>query len=117
MDPRRIREAREAHGLKQYELAAIAGISPSQMSRVEAGKRRLRLDEAEIISKKLNLNISEVIESRLTPAIAMKGYKTAVLPLPEGRASLEYPGELSTASREELKQWLELVARMVSRWL
>jgi transcriptional regulator with XRE-family HTH domain len=105
MDPKRIITERESHGLKQYQLAKIAGISPSQMSRVEAGKRRLRADEAERIANRLNLNIAEFPRAR----------NCAQLPLPEGMASVEYPSELSPQSRDELKQWLELIAKLASR--
>lgn len=115
MDPKQIKTARESYGLKQHELAVVAGISPSQMSRVEAGKRRLRLDEAEKIAAKLNLVASDITEeSRPTPR---KSYRSASLPLPEGLAILEYPADLSPQSREELKQWLELIAKIISRRL
>ena len=113
MDPKRIKEGRESLGLRQRELAAVAGVSPSQMSRVESGKRRLRLDEAEKIAAKLNL--PDIIDDA-APTRKASG-KSASLPLPEGLASLEYPSTLSPESREELRQWLELISRMVVRSL
>jgi transcriptional regulator with XRE-family HTH domain len=117
MDVRRIKAARESHGLRQYEIAAVAGISPSQMSRVETGKRRLRLDEAERIAAKLDLNVLEIIEERLPGTPRKEGGRTASLPLPEGMAFVQFPAPLSPQSCEELKQWLELIARLVIRCL
>lgn len=113
MDPKRIKAAREALGLRQHQLAEIAGISPSQMSRVEAGLRKLRVDQAERIASKLGLVIDTVTE--LSPKKECS--KRASFPLPEGVAIVEYPDGLSPESRKELQQWLELIGRMVARWL
>jgi transcriptional regulator with XRE-family HTH domain len=117
MDIGRIKAARESCRLKQYELAEIAGISPSQMSRVESGERRLRLDEAEKIANRLNLNVLEIIEERPPGTPRKEGARTASLPLPEGTATVQFPAPLSPQSCEELKQWLELIARLVPRCL
>lgn len=114
MDPKRIRAAREALGMRQRELAEVAGISPSQMSRVEAGKRWLRQDQAERIANKLGM----IIDTQEGLSQAKKECcKRASFPLPEGMAIVEYPDGLSPESRKELQQWLELIGRMVARWL
>lgn len=111
MDPKTIKAARDSRRLSQRALAAVAGISPSQMSRVEAGTRRLRHDEAVRIAVKLNLDSSNIVE---LSAPRQTGKSTSII-LPEGTATVEYPARLSEESRQDLKQWLELIARVVSR--
>jgi transcriptional regulator with XRE-family HTH domain len=100
-------ETRKRNRLTQADLARAVGVAPSQMSRFETGKRRPHLDEARKIAKELNLSLSEIIVNGETePAHIV----VASLPLPEGRAVVEYPDTLSSKSREALKQWLELIA-------
>jgi transcriptional regulator with XRE-family HTH domain len=124
-----IREARKKHRLSQAKLAAEIGISAAQISRIESGKRRARLDEAIKIAQLLGLSVDAIVnEGPLPPLIAemhrgqlppqlprLWGLKTKVhLPLPEGNATLEIPVTLSVRSYEALKVWLELLAQMLN---
>jgi transcriptional regulator with XRE-family HTH domain len=112
MDQNRIRDARKRSKLTQVQLADIVGIAPSQISRFESGKRRPRLDEAIKIAEKLNLQLSDIVENgESEPARSLHSTITS-LPLPEGRAVIEYPAGLSSKSRQALKEWLELIARL-----
>lgn len=110
-----IREARLREKVTQAELAALIGVAPSQMSRYEGGKRRIRLDEAQKIAEKLRISVAEILGTQETPAQREHGGILVTLPLPEGRAILEYPATLSPESREQLKEWLELIAKVTAR--
>jgi transcriptional regulator with XRE-family HTH domain len=120
-----IREARKKHRLSQGKLAAVIGISAAQISRIESGKRRARLDEATKIAQLLGLTVDEIVKEGPPPSLIadvvtvgprrLRLYTTKVhLPLPEGKATLEIPATLSVRSYEALKVWLELIARMIN---
>lgn len=47
--------------------------------------------------------------------IKQPGMSQSVYPLPEGDAVIQWPEELSTASFEDLKDWLELAMRTIKR--
>ncbi len=100
--------------LTQRELAEIAGVSASQMSRIESGQRRPRYDEAMRIAQKLSLEPAEV-GAQLPPRTTDKRIATASLPLHEGCAVIEYPAVLSPESRAAFKLWLELIAQLATR--
>ena len=115
MDLRRIKEARKRERLSQAELAQVVGVAPSQISRFENGFRRPHLDEAIKIAEKLKLELSDIIppEDNLGIAIVRKGRGVRTsLPLPEGQATIEYPATLSPNSRQALRAWLELMAKL-----
>lgn len=59
----RIRSLRKAHGWSLDNLAERAGISPSQLSRIETGHRRLSLDQLTAISAALGKSLDELVES------------------------------------------------------
>lgn len=116
MDLRLIKEARKREKLSQIELGRIAGVSGSQISRFESGKRKLRLEEAEKIAERLGLPLEDVtfefprVEPEFFP---LKRTTRVALPLAEGPAALEYPATLSEKSRRTLKAWLELMIRLI----
>lgn len=121
MDLKRIKTARKMEGLSQTALGAVAGVSGSQICRFEAGKRRLHLDEATKIAKRLKLDLSDIapeetMQTTLQMPIrsARRNQKTT-LPLVEGTATVEYPATLSPRSREALKIWLGLMAKLAER--
>jgi transcriptional regulator with XRE-family HTH domain len=120
-----IRQARKKHRLSQGKLAAAIGISAAQISRIESGKRRARLDEATKIAQHLGLSVDEIVKEGPPPSLIpdlvtveqghVRLYTTKVhLPLPEGNATLEVPDKLSVRSYDALKVWLELIARMIN---
>ncbi|MFH8597515.1 helix-turn-helix domain-containing protein [Streptomyces rimosus] len=59
----RIRSLRKARGWSLDNLAERAGISPSQLSRIETGHRRLSLDQLTAIAAALGKSLDELVES------------------------------------------------------
>lgn len=115
IDLNRIREARQQKRVSQAKLAQAIGVTPSQVSRFESGKRRIHLDEARKIADVLGLDLAEILRANVAPAWKQGGITTSLLTLPEGRAIVEYPGNLSPESRMAVKDWLELVAKLAVR--
>jgi transcriptional regulator with XRE-family HTH domain len=129
-----IREARKKHRLSQGKLAAEIGISAAQISRIESGKRRARLDEAIKIAQLLGLTADEIVNEGPPPSPVAEHIRPHVprgrgskvppnlyitttkfhLPFPEGKATLEIPDTLSVRSYGALKVWLELIAQMIN---
>lgn len=56
-----LREARNAAGLRQSELAARIGADQSFVSRYERGERRLDLIEIEVICKACGIRLSDFV--------------------------------------------------------
>lgn len=61
---RRVREAREALGLRQDELALAAGVSTRVVHQIEAGKPTSRLDSLERVLAALGLALVVTHRSR-----------------------------------------------------
>lgn len=59
----RIRSLRKGRGWSLDNLAERAGISPSQLSRIETGHRRISLDQLSAISTALGKSLDELVES------------------------------------------------------
>lgn len=59
----RIRAARSARGWSLDSLAAKCGLSPSTLSRIETGGRRIALDQLVPIAKALGITLDELVES------------------------------------------------------
>jgi transcriptional regulator with XRE-family HTH domain len=59
----RIRSLRKARGWSLDDLAERAGISLSQLSRIETGHRRISLDQLTAISVALGKSLDELVES------------------------------------------------------
>ncbi|RMD68283.1 MAG: XRE family transcriptional regulator [Gammaproteobacteria bacterium] len=62
----RIRTAREAARMSQRELAKRIGVSPSFVSRIEAGERGVSLDTLKAIAKALELSVDDFIQDEGT---------------------------------------------------
>ncbi len=60
---KRIRSLRKGRGWSLDNLAERAGISPSQLSRIETGHRRLSLDQLTSIAAALGKSLDELVES------------------------------------------------------
>lgn len=58
----RIRQAREAAGLRLHELALLSGFSASALSLIETGKRDLRLSSLFRLAAALRLNPADLIQ-------------------------------------------------------
>ena len=58
----RIRQAREAAGLRLYELALLSGFSAPALSLIETGKRDLRLSSLFRLAAALRLNPADLIQ-------------------------------------------------------
>lgn len=59
----RIRSLRKARGWSLDSLAGRAGISPSQLSRIETGHRRISLDQLTAIAAALDKSLDQLVES------------------------------------------------------
>jgi transcriptional regulator with XRE-family HTH domain len=59
----RIRSLRTARGWSLDSLAERVGVSPSQLSRIETGHRRLALDQLSAIAAALNVSLDQLVES------------------------------------------------------
>ena len=57
-----IREARQAAGLRQVDLAARMGVPQSLISKIEVGERRLDVLELRAICEALGLSLGEFVE-------------------------------------------------------
>jgi transcriptional regulator with XRE-family HTH domain len=78
--PRRnLQAARKAAGLSQEALAAEVGVSPSQISRFEAGERDPKDTELALIAHRLGVSISELIDSERTKQIVRPTQKGSLI--------------------------------------
>ncbi|MFF3013631.1 helix-turn-helix domain-containing protein [Streptomyces sp. NPDC057939] len=59
----RIRSLRKARGWSLDNLADRADISPSQLSRIETGHRRISLDQLSAIAEALGISLDQLVES------------------------------------------------------
>ncbi|MBN6040522.1 helix-turn-helix transcriptional regulator [Amycolatopsis sp. 195334CR] len=59
----RIRALRVAQGWSLDELAARAGLSPSSLSRIETGRRRLALDQLVTLARALDTSLDQLVET------------------------------------------------------
>src|SRR5689334_25417901 len=59
----RIRGLRVAHGWSLDELAARSYLSPSTLSRIETGHRRIALDQLAPIARALSITLDQLVES------------------------------------------------------
>ena len=59
----RIRALRVAHGWSLEDLAGRAAISPSSLSRIENGQRRLALDQLVTLARALDTSLDQLVES------------------------------------------------------
>lgn len=60
---KRIRALRVAQGLTLGELAARAHLSPSTLSRIETGQRRLALDQLVTLARALDTSLDQLVET------------------------------------------------------
>ncbi|GAB2882828.1 helix-turn-helix domain-containing protein [Streptomyces mayteni] len=58
----RLRALRVAQGLSLDELAARANLSPSTLSRIETGRRRLALDQLAVLARALDTSLDQLVE-------------------------------------------------------
>lgn len=59
----RIRALRVAQGLSLDELATRARLSPSTLSRIETGRRRLALDQLVTLARALDTSLDQLVET------------------------------------------------------
>jgi transcriptional regulator with XRE-family HTH domain len=60
---KRIRALRVAQGWSLEELAARARLSPSSLSRIETGHRRLALDQLVVLARALDTSLDQLVET------------------------------------------------------
>ncbi|WP_042387107.1 helix-turn-helix domain-containing protein [Streptacidiphilus melanogenes] len=59
----RIRALRVAQGLSLEELAGRSRLSPSTLSRIENGRRRLALDQLVVLARALDTSLDQLVET------------------------------------------------------
>lgn len=64
-----IRRQRQRRGISQENLAFVAGIDRSYMSRVERGVVRITLEKIYVIAKVLDCEPAELLPSSKTPEL------------------------------------------------
>jgi len=67
-----VRIARKECGVSQEELAGLAGIDRSYMSRIERGIVSISLEKVYLIANALNCEISDLLPPRSTVRVAVK---------------------------------------------
>ena len=67
----RIRSLREAAGLNQVQLAELAGIQSSHLSRIEAGKYAVTLETIQAIAEALQMTV-DITDPRLEGLAPLK---------------------------------------------
>jgi transcriptional regulator with XRE-family HTH domain len=55
-----LKQAREAAGLKQHQVADALGISESQISRIERGLRKATFEQAQHMAKLYKINLADI---------------------------------------------------------
>lgn len=70
----RIKEARTTRGWSQTRLAEVLELNPSSVSRLEAGRQRLSLDQAARIASSLGVSLDALLE----PATPEAEFRAAV---------------------------------------
>lgn len=62
-----LRQARQAAGLTQKQLAETVNCSPGRLSQYERGQRPIPIPELEVLAEVLDLRLSEVVDTDLGP--------------------------------------------------
>ncbi|WJR35272.1 helix-turn-helix transcriptional regulator [Mycobacteroides immunogenum] len=73
-----VRQAREAAGWSQAQLAEVLGLDPSGVSRLEAGRKRLGLDEAVRVASALGVSLDALLTPTSPTAAFQQSVTTAV---------------------------------------
>lgn len=60
-----VKVIRQRRGLKQKVLASLTGISPTSISNIERGKKKVTVEDLYLLSKGLNVTVSELIYKKL----------------------------------------------------
>ncbi|TXS25033.1 helix-turn-helix domain-containing protein, partial [Streptomyces sp. gb1(2016)] len=89
----RIRALRAAHSWSLDDLAARCHLSPSTLSRIETGHRRIALDQLTVIARALGTSLDQLVETDADlvwasaslhhvddPAAALTGVRAALRP-------------------------------------
>ena len=67
----RIRSLREAAGMNQVQLAELAGIQSSHLSRIEAGKYAVTFETVQAIAEALGMTV-DLVDPRLANLTKLK---------------------------------------------
>lgn len=70
-----IRAAREEIEMRPCDLAAEAGLTPSQLSKIEHGKRRVSCEEATRVADALGLPVGRFLGDRYTGRLESDLYR------------------------------------------
>lgn len=89
----RIREVRTAAGLRQRDLAEQVGISPSQLSNIEKGRRSVQTMTLRKIAIVMNIRVGDLFDDTLVgPSNAAEGALLTAyrdLPVPVRRSVVQ----------------------------
>src|ERR1051326_2174136 len=71
----RIRVLRAARGWSLDEMAARCHLSPSTLSRIETGHRRIALDQLATIARALDTALSQLVESGFDDNVVIRPHR------------------------------------------
>ncbi|WP_326701043.1 helix-turn-helix transcriptional regulator [Streptomyces sp. NBC_01754] len=74
---KRIRALRVAHGWSLDDLAVRCRVSPSTLSRIETGHRRLALDQLTVIARALDTSLDQLVETAPDDVVSQPTYDQA----------------------------------------
>lgn len=74
---KRLRALRVAHGWSLDTLAARARLSPSTLSRIESGQRRLALDQLVVLARALDTSLDQLVETSTEDVISNPVHEAA----------------------------------------
>ncbi|MFD7921506.1 helix-turn-helix domain-containing protein [Streptomyces sp. NPDC059740] len=74
---KRIRALRAAHGWSLDDLADRCHLSPSTLSRIETGQRRIALDQLTAIARALSTSLDQLVETAAEDVISQPTYDAA----------------------------------------
>jgi transcriptional regulator with XRE-family HTH domain len=75
---RRIRGLRAARGWSLDELASRCYLSPSTLSRIETGHRRIALDQLAPIARALSISLDQLVESAADDDVVIRPHRDEV---------------------------------------
>lgn len=61
----RLRNKREALGLKQSDIAEAAGISRTSLTNIECGRQRILVDQLSLICHRLGVSAAEILPAEV----------------------------------------------------
>ena len=111
----RLRSLRQAQGRTLADVAAVASMDPSALSRLESGARRLSLDHLPVLADALRVSVDTLLRPETRTGARLLGDMELVPLTVEGAPQAAYRVRLPAARREPEprthpgRQWLHVL--------